>query len=73
MAGTCLEIQWLRLCTSNGGSLGSIPGGGTRSHMQQLRVCMLQLKLLYAATKIKKFCRLQLRPSAAKQISKNKY
>ena len=67
MAGTCLEIQWLRLCTPNGGGLG------TRSHMQQLRVCMLQLKLLYAATKIKKFCMLQLRPSAAKQISKNKY
>lgn len=32
----------------NARGMGSIPGGGTRSHMQQLRVCMLQLKLLYA-------------------------
>ena len=29
---------------SNAGSLGSIPGQGTSSHMQQLRVSMLQLK-----------------------------
>ena len=29
---------------SNAGSLGLIPGQGTSSHMQQLRVSMLQLK-----------------------------
>ena len=29
--------------------LGSIPGQGTRSHMPQLRVHMLQLKLPHAA------------------------
>ena len=30
---------------------GSIPGQGTRSYMPQLRVWMLQLKLLYVTTK----------------------
>ena len=49
--GTSLMVQWLRLCSSNGGSLGLIPGQGTRSHMVQLRICMLQLKILHAATK----------------------
>ena len=40
--GTSLEVQWLRLHTSNAGGPGSIPGQGTRSHMPQLRVRMLQ-------------------------------
>ena len=35
---------------SNGGGLGLIPGQGTRSHGRQLRLCMLQLKIPYAAT-----------------------
>ena len=26
--GTSLVVQWLRLCTSNAGGLGSIPGSG---------------------------------------------
>ena len=26
-------VQWLRLCPSSAGGLGSIPGQGTRSHM----------------------------------------
>ena len=56
---TSLVIQWLRLRTANAGGLGSIPGQGTRSHMLQLRVHMLQLKK-------KKFHMLQLRSSAAK-------
>ena len=30
-------VQWLRLCTSGGGGLGSIPSQGARSHMLQLR------------------------------------
>ena len=42
--GTSLVVQWLRLHTPNAGGPGSIPGQGTRSHMQQL-------KILYAATK----------------------
>ena len=29
-------VQWLRLCASNAGGAGSIPGQGTRSHMPQL-------------------------------------
>ena len=36
--GTSLVVQWLRLHAPNAGSLGSIPGQGTRSHMPQLRV-----------------------------------
>ena len=31
-------VQWLRLCTLNAGSLSSIPGRGTRSHMLQLKI-----------------------------------
>ena len=42
--GISLVVQWLRLCIPNAGSLGSIPGQGTRSHM-------LQLKIPYAAMK----------------------
>ena len=45
-------VQWLRLRAPNAGDLGLIPGLGTRSHMLQLRVCMLQLKILHAATKL---------------------
>ena len=44
-------VQWLRLRTPNEGGLGSIPGLETRSHMPQLRVFMLQLKILRAAVK----------------------
>ena len=50
VTGTSLVVQWLRLHAPNAGGLGSIPGGGTRSHMPQLRVCMLQLKIPHAAT-----------------------
>ena len=32
-SGTSLVVQWVRLCTPNVGSLGLIPGQGTRSHM----------------------------------------
>ena len=49
--GTSLVVQWLRLCVPNAGSLSSIPGRGIRSHMLQLRVRMLQLKIPHAATK----------------------
>ena len=35
--GTSLVAQWLGLCTPSAGSLGLIPGRGTRSHMPQLR------------------------------------
>ncbi|TEA09823.1 hypothetical protein DBR06_SOUSAS29710008, partial [Sousa chinensis] len=33
-----LVVQWLRLHAPNAGGLGSIPGQGTRSHMQQLKI-----------------------------------
>ena len=42
--GTSLVVQWLRLCTPNAGGLGSIPGQGARSHMQQLRPSEAKLK-----------------------------
>ena len=35
---TSLVVQWLRLHAPNSGDLGSIPGQGTRSHMQQLKI-----------------------------------
>ena len=37
VTGTSLVVQWLRLCAPNAGGLGTIPGQGTGSHMQQLR------------------------------------
>ena len=46
-AGTSLVVQGLRLHAYNAGGLGSIPGQGTRSHMPQL-------KILHAATKIRR-------------------
>ena len=49
-------VQWLRLRTSNTETLSLIPGQGTRSHMLEIRVCMLQLKkkkIPYTTTKIK--------------------
>ena len=51
--GTSLEVQGLRLCAPNAGGPGSIPVQGTRSHMPQLRVNVLQNNILHAATKIK--------------------
>ena len=67
--GTSLMVQWLRLHIPNAGGPGLIPGRGTRSHMPQLRVCMLQRrsKIPCAATKT--------RPSKKKKkrVSKNKY
>ena len=51
--GTSQVVQGLRLQAPYAGCPGLIPGQGTRSHMPQLRVCMLPLKILHAATKIK--------------------
>ena len=48
--GTCLVVQWLRPDAPNAAGLGSIPGPETRSHMPQLRVCMLPLKIPHAGT-----------------------
>ena len=51
LGGTSLGVQWLRPLAPNAGGLGVIPAQGTRSHMPQLRVSMLRLKILQAATK----------------------
>ena len=52
-SGRFLMVQWLRLYGLNAGGPGLITGQGTRSHMSQLRVCVLQqrLKILPVATK----------------------
>ena len=42
---TSMVIQWLRLRAPDAGNLGLIPGQGARSHVPQLRVDMLQLRL----------------------------
>ena len=44
--------QWLGLHVPYAGGLGLITGQRARSHTWQLRVCMLQLKILNATTKI---------------------
>ena len=49
-------VQWLRFCAPNAGDPSLIPGQGTRSHMLEIRVCMLQLKkkkIPYTTKKIK--------------------
>ena len=51
MKGLPWWSSWLRLCAPRAGGLGLIPGQGTRSHMQKLRVCMLQLQIPCVATK----------------------
>ena len=51
--GTSLLVQWLRIYAPSVGGLGLVLGLGTRSHMPQLRVYMLQLKSLLAAMMIK--------------------
>ena len=43
--GTAQVVQWLRLQAPSAGDLGLIPGQGARSHVPQLRVRMLQLKM----------------------------
>ena len=48
---TSLVVQWPRLCALNAGGQGLIPIYATISHMPQLGVSMLKLKLQHAATK----------------------
>ena len=31
LSGTSLAVQWLKLCASNAGGMGSIPGRGTKN------------------------------------------
>ena len=50
--GTSLVAQRLRLPAPNSGGPNSIPGQGTRSHMQELRVGMPQLKLLHESESV---------------------
>ena len=42
--GTSLVIQWVRLCATNAGGPGSIPGQGTRSRTWQQRSRVPQLR-----------------------------
>ena len=47
-AGSSLVAQWLRLCASNAGGVGSTPGQGTRSHI------LVRISVCYAAQPKKK-------------------
>ena len=49
--GTSLVVRWLRLCAPNAGGPGLIPAQEIISHLPQLRVPVLQLKIPCAATK----------------------
>ena len=51
--GPSLVVQRLRLSAPNAVGLGLILDQGTRFHVPQLRVHMLQLKILDVTTKIK--------------------
>ena len=46
--GTTLVAQWLSLNCPNAGALGLIPGQGTRSHTQQLKIQTPQLRSIAA-------------------------
>ena len=50
--GTSLVVQWLRLPAPSSGGPKLIPGQGTRSHMQELRAGMHQLKLLHESESV---------------------
>ena len=53
--GTSLVVQWLRLWAPNARGSGLRSNQGTLSNLPQLRVCILQLKIPRATTKI--WCR----------------
>ena len=44
-SGTSLVIHCLRICAPNAGGPGSIPGQGTRSHMLQLKIPHVVVKV----------------------------
>ena len=50
--GLSLVVQYLKRLAPSAGDLGSNLGQGTRSLTLQLRVCVLQLKILKAAMKM---------------------
>ena len=50
---TFLLVQRLRLHALNSEGLGSVPGQRTRSHMPQLRFCIVQLNMLCAQWRLK--------------------
>ena len=49
--GASLVVQRLRLCAPNAGSLGLIPGCGTRSCMLQLTIPHATMKILHTGNK----------------------
>ena len=62
---TSLVVRWLRISAPNAGSLGSIPGQGTRSHRLQL-VHMPRLNDSMCYNEDQRSHMLQLRPNMAK-------
>ena len=74
-AGDCGDfpvVQWLRLCALSAEHPGSIPGQETRSHILQLRVCMPQLKIQHATTKIPCAATKTRHSQITKNITKNR-
>ena len=49
--GTCLVVQWLRLCAAKAGVRGSIPGQGTK--------ILHATKNFKKKTKLKEYCELK--------------
>ena len=70
MSGTSLVVQGIRLHTSNAGNPGSIPVGGTRSHVSQLKILCAKRRahVPRAPTKAPRATRT---PDAAKQANKH--
>ena len=64
--GTSLVVQWLRFHVPNAGGWGSILSQETRSHMPQLRIRTLQLKILLRSNEDWRSHVPQLRPRADK-------
>lgn len=62
LIGASLVVQWMRPCALNAKEPGSIPDEGIRSHMLQMRLNMLQLKIPHARRKIEDpmWCNLDL-------------
>ena len=62
LIGASLVVQWMRPCALNAKEPGSIPDEGIRSHMLQMRLNMLQLKIPHAPRKIEDpmWCNLDL-------------
>ena len=72
-AETSLGVQWLRLHTPNAGSLGLIPGQGTRSHMPQLKIPNALSKIDNSKCQVTKIPRSQINIKNKQQNKQKNY